>query len=350
MSNTFSALIVPATIAQEEVIRQLLLYVETVFLYAPSENNHLNLSPELQDFCQQYAPVPFGEFLTNFEQLMHDMTSHRTDYYGGRLSSLSAKASSVDEESVWRLIKRLSAGTADTAQQETLFQARLLLKLAELRDQEEKEITQTLTDLDARSQTLLHGLTNGDEDDASEIRGKISQNQQPAGDSLDKRLQAWAHLFMADPRREEHWLLAAPQEVLAILSEYATTSINETPALILSLPLPRMPLKSLNPSQYRSERTAWQTATHKCQILLRTAITTAARTGDLVERTAIEQDFQSHLKQFNDWSEGEQDSLDFWLLPLSLTRLFAKITRKTAAPTSAQSMGHCVVAVPRLNS
>lgn len=348
MPNTFiSPLIVPATIAQEDVIRQLLLYFEQVFLYAPTENIPPNLPPELNDLCQQYAPVPFGEFLANFEKLIRDMTSNRAEYYGGGLSSLSSKANSaIDEETVWRLIKRLSSGTTDTAQQETLFQARLLLKLAEIRDQEEQDIAQTLTALDAQGQALLHGLTHDDEDLDDKVDSVGCHNTRPSGDSLDKRLHAWAHLFLADPRREEHWLLAAPLDVLAVLNDYATTSLNQTPALILSLPLPRTPIIGLSPSQYRIERTEWQATTAKIQTIVHAALTTAAKTGDLVERTAIEEELHTHINQFKDWGKSAQDSLDFWLLPVSLPRLFAQITRRTEPPTTARTTPHCVVAVP----
>lgn len=350
MPNTFSTLIVPATIAQEDVIRQLLLYFEQVFLYTPTENNQQNLPPELNDLCQQYAPAPFGEFLTNFEKLIDDMTHNRAEYYGGGLSSLSSKArNTIDEESVWRLIKRLSSGTTNTAQQETLFQARLLLKLAEIRDQEEQEITQSLSSLDAQDQAMLRGLTYGEEEDTAELGVMASDNNQyPRGDSLDKRLQAWAHLFLADPRMEHHWLLAATPDVLSVLTDHATTSIDQKPALIISLPLPRASLMmGLSPAQYCVERSTWQAATAKCQSGVRTAVTSAATTGNLVESSAIEQEINSHLKQFKNWGTSEQDSLDFWLLPLSLPRLFAKICRRPEPPTTTETMAHCVVAVPR---
>lgn len=348
MPNTLSPLIVPATIAQEDIIRQLLLYCDTVFLYAPAENSHLDLPTELNPLCQQYAPVPFNELLTNFDQLIREMTTHRSEYYGGRLSSLSAQTSAVDEESVWRLIKRLNPGTINTAQQETLFQARLLLKLAEIRDQEEQDIVRTLASLDSQNLALLHGLTAGEDDDAAEIGSLLQHNQQQPEDYLNNRLKAWANLFLADPRMEDHWLLAAPQNILAVLTDYATTRINESPTLILSLPLPQTSLiMALSPAQYLDQRSAWQTATNECLALVRSAITTAAQTGDLIDRAALEQELHSQIKQLNNWGKSEQESLDFWLLPLSLPRLFAKIARKTEPSTTAQTLGHCVVAVPR---
>jgi len=350
MPNTFSPLIVPATMAQEGLVRQLLLYFETVFLYTPVERSHSGLPPEFSPLCQPYAPVPFGTSLANFEQLIRDMTSHRAEYYGGGLSSLSARANSIDEESVWRLIGQLAPGASDPARQDPLLQSRLLLRLAEIRDQEELEIARTLAAVDCQGMALLHGLTAGDDDDEAGIGGLISHPAQQSGDTLDQRLQAWAQLFLADPRMNEHWLLAATPETLAVLADHATTSITEAPTLAISLPLPGKSVYDSSPTQYLAQRQGWRTAAADCLTTLRETLLVAAASALPAQGSGLTQELEARLAGFHQWGAGGHDTLDLWLLPRSLPQVFARIAKRPPPAPGPLHHAYGVVAVPRMDS
>ncbi len=351
MTQNFSALILPATIPQEDSLRQLLLYFETIFLYSPMEEIADLLPAEFRPLCCHYAPVAFGDGLTNFKQLIRDMTKNRAEYYGGGLSSLSAKASAVDDESVWRLIRRLapqpatSATSDGSAHHETLLQARLLLKLAEVRALEEKEIEQALTEIDGQGQAMLHGLTEEDDEERAEIPALAHPDRRQTDDNLEKRLRAWAHLFLADPRRAQHWLLATTPEVLAILADHSTSKMNEGPNLVCSLPLPGSSLMGLSPAAYLREREAWRQEADDCLKALAIGLKDAATTGAFKTDDPLREQLAACHQKMPAWGGGPQATLDLYLLPVSLAGLFAKIAKVPVPESGASTLPHGLVAV-----
>ncbi len=347
MPHNFSTLLMPATIAREETIRQLLLYFETVFLYSPTEDPPPALAPEFAALCRHYAPAPFGKHLANFKQLIRDMTGHRAEYYGGGLSRLSAKTSAVDEESVWRLISRLSPQATGRTQDEALFQARLLLRLAEIRDQEEEEIEKTLTEIESQGQAMLHGLSEEDDDEHGELTALIRHERQAAGDTLEQRLRAWTRLFLADPRMGEHWLFATSPEVLAILTEHATTRLDEAPARLLSLPLPGATLMELAPADYLRERAAWRQETGTLLAALAVGLKQAATSGAFVPDDSIRAQLAACPQKMMARGNAPQATLDIHLLPVSLTALLAKIAKAPVPEAAAPPLPHGLVAVIR---
>lgn len=348
MPLNFSSLILPATIPQEESIRQLLLYFETIFLYSPTEDIGEQLPAELRSLCCHYAPVPFGDGLHNFQELLRDMTTNRAEYYGGGLSALSTKASAVDEESVWRLISRLSPQAANSAQHETLLQARLLLRLAEVRDQEEKEIERTLALIDGKSQAMLQGLTEGDEEESAEVPALAAlPDRQQSDDTLQKRLRAWAHLFLADNRMENHWLVSTTPEVLAILADHASRQMNEGPNRLLSLPLPGASIMDLTPEAYLQERRAWRQETSACLAALAVGLKGAAATGTFGVGGSLGEQLAACHQKMPSWGDEPQARLDLYLLPVSLAWLFAKIAKVEAQEAGSSILPHGLVAVIR---
>lgn len=344
MPDNFSALIPAATIAQEDTIRQLLVYLQRIFLYAPAEGEPLGLPAEFSDLCQRYAPVPFAEALGNFHTLIRDMTRHRAEYYGGGLSSLSAKTAAVDQESVWGLVKRLHPKTAaGHGADEPLLQARLLLKLAEVHEQEEREIAQALNGLAGKGLTMLQGLTSEDddaEDLAAELAALAHIHGHPGPDTLPLRLRAWARLFVHDPRQAEHWLLATTAEVFSLLTDYASVSLSDLPRPLLSLPLPGPALLELPPKAYLETRQAWQAANATPLSQLHAGLRALAYGGP-AQVDGLEATFRPPL-----WHEGTSGTLDCYLLPLSLPQLMRRLVGDTP-PTNVDrhQAPHGVVAV-----
>ncbi len=343
--DLLTTLIVPATIPQEDVVRQLLIYGAQVFLYAPSEETPTTLPAEFGPLCQHYAPAPLGADLANFHQLLRDMTSHRSEHYGGGLSRLSARASAVDEESVWRLISRLSPQAATRAGLEALVQARLLLALAEVRDQEEREIAETLAMIDGQGHAMLHGLGEEDDDEAEELRLVAGLNRPQASDTLDQRLWAWSQLFLADPRMIEHWLITTTPEVMAIITDLTTTRLDETPSRILSLPLPGASTMALAPALYLEERTAWQEQAAPSLAALAGFLKSAAQAGLSGETALLKEKWLACQQAVPSWPDTAFCTLDLYLLPCSLATLFAKIAKRTAPPVDPHPLPHGLVAV-----
>jgi hypothetical protein len=342
--NLLNALIVPATIPQEDAVRQLLIYGAQVFCYAPAEEAPSALPPEFNALCRHYAPAPLGADLDTFRQLVRDMTSHRAEYYGGGLSRLSTQASAVDEESVWRLISRLSPQAAAHAGREALVQARLLLTLAEVRDQEEREIAETLALIDGQGQAMLHGLS-AEDDDAEELRLLTGQGSRQASDTLDKRLWAWSHLFLTDPMLADHWLITTTPEVMAIINDLTTTHLDEPPTRLISLPLPGPSLMDLTPALYLQQRSAWQQQAAPSLALVADLLHSAAHSGLSGETKALQEQWLAGQQGVPPWPDSNGTSLDLFLLPCSLATLFAKMAKRAVPALERQPLAYGIVAV-----
>lgn len=346
MPLNFSTLILADTIPQEATLRQLLLYFETIFLYSPQEDIPERLPAALSHLYCHYAPVPFGDGLHNFQQLIRDMTNNRATYYGGGLSSLAAQANSVDEESVWRLVSRLSPMEGTNAAPDALLQARLLLKLAEVRAQEDQDIEQTLFEIDNQRQTMLQGLSNDDDNEDAKLAPLISLDRQPGDAHLEQRLRAWALLFLADRDMAKHWLLSTTPEVMAILADYATKTINEQPHLLLSLPLPGTAVvSSLTPEAYLLERRAWRQETSTGLAALAVGIKGSATTGTFSDAASILAQLTACHQKMSAWGGSPQARLELYLLPVSLAALLAKIAKVPVHDLRAASLPHGLVAV-----
>ncbi len=347
MSLNFSTLILPDTIPQEDSIRQLLLYFETIFLYSPSEDIPVRLPAEFSRLYRHYAPVPFGDTLPNFQQLVRDMTKNRAEFYGGGLSALSTRTNAVDEESVWRLVSRLSPQPTSNIQHETLLQARLLLKLAEVREQEENEIERTLTDIANQSRVMLQGLTDetGDEEEKDAISVLAYPDQQQSDNTLGKRLRAWAHLFVADERRADHWLVSTTPEMLASLIDFASTEMNESPNRLLSLPLPGASIIGLSPADYLLERRAWRQEASVSLAALALGLKGAVASGIFETSATIHTQLAACQRKMPAWGGKPQAHLELYLLPVPLGWLFAKIAKVPVHASEASALTHGLVAV-----
>ncbi len=330
MSLDFSALIAGVTITQEDVVRQLLLYCSRVISYRPVEGGADKLPAGLADLAPAYAPAPLGESLAKFQGLLADITRHRADY---RLGGIAALAAPVDQEGLGSLISGLRPSSAPAAQdEEALLQARLLLALAELHDQEEREIAVALAALEGQGQALLRRLAREDEEGELCLPGRPSAVPRPeTSQALASRLRAWALLFLADRRQADHWLLSASPEVWGLLADYASGPLGPGPGAVLSLPLPAaQALTGLPLADYRQVRDDWQSASQAPrQAILSGLLRLVA--GDRADfapaQAALVQLQQGHPL----WAEAPA-RLDFHLLPLSLADLMAKIARRPASP------------------
>ncbi len=324
MSLDFSALIAGVTITQEDAVRQLLLYCSRVITYRPVEGEADKLPAELVDLAPAYAPAPLGEALAKFQGLMADIIRHRADYRLGGLSALSAP---VDQEGLWSLISRLRPSSAPAAQdEEALLQARLLLALAELHDQEEREIAAALAAVEDQGQDLLRRLAREDEEGSIRLLPGLSA---AAPRPEASQMRAWALLFLADPRQADHWLLAASPEVWGLLADYASGPLGSGPVVVLSLPLPAATaLAGLSPADYRQVRDDWQSASQAPrQAILSGLLRLAA--GDRADFTPAQAELVKLQQGHPLWAETSA-RLDLHLLPLSLSDLMAKIARRPA--------------------
>lgn len=185
-----------------------------IHILQPIENMPLSEEQELvdtfikNDFCQGYTPCPLGENRERFIHLVNDIRNRKDDY-AAQLSHLTLAALSTSKkekkESRGDIISALmgshSVDTPAGLEAETeIWQARLVLKLAEILEKEEEELSQSLSILEDHEADILHNLQGGDdlEDEENPFADlqqlKKSLISQGAG-ATKNRLRSWARLY-----------------------------------------------------------------------------------------------------------------------------------------------------------
>ncbi len=206
-------------------------------------------------FCQVHTPCPLGDSRGRFLHLVGDIRDRKDDY-AAQLSSLTMAAMSAPrrqgDDTSQEIISSLRGDGEAKALQENeeavtllLWQARLVLKIAEILDLEEEEIAEQLALLDDRETDLFRQL-RGDEPEGSEdeeiplqelleIRDRINH---PSASVSRNRFRAWKQLFIAGDLPEwPIWTTSMPEAADILLEQYETAG--GRPALeIGSFPLP----------------------------------------------------------------------------------------------------------------
>ncbi|MFZ5766512.1 MAG: hypothetical protein ACOY4H_13080 [Thermodesulfobacteriota bacterium] len=248
--TSLNALFFPETSPEPEQLPQLLFFFDTIHHYQASEAPAAAPDP-WRHLCPGYPPLPFHEELPRFNQLIRELKGNEGEFYSGQLTAMASRFSDrPDETNVRSLISSLSGlGEPVTTQEdnrkkrekaEELWQARLLLKLAEILRQEERELAQEMAAVAAREQELFAALKGDDEDD-EELAIPVAQLHSFPASSIrpELLLKAWAKLFLADPRRAEHRIFVASREENAELLFEMNHSLNgRYPTRLLRLPLP----------------------------------------------------------------------------------------------------------------
>lgn len=193
-----------------------------------------------------------------FLHLLHDIRNRKDNYVEQlsylSLASLSAPASRGDGSKL-TIISSLLQGMeqdADAANEQerlALWQARLVLKIAEVLDQEEEELALQLATIDDQEIDLFRRLQgemreSGDEDIAEEedpfielLELKQKMNQ-PRPGMIKNRLRAWSRLFLSGPM-PNFWLWTTRrQEAADILLEQYERESGHSPIELLQIDLP----------------------------------------------------------------------------------------------------------------
>lgn len=162
--TSLTALFFPETSPEPEQLPQLLFFFDTIHHYQASEEPAAAPDP-WRHLCPGYPPLPFHEELPRFTQLIRELKGNEGEFYSGQLTAMASRFSDrPDETNVRSLISSLSGPGEPVAAQEDkrkqrekreeLWQARLLLKLAEILRQEERELAQEMAAVAAREQEL----------------------------------------------------------------------------------------------------------------------------------------------------------------------------------------------------
>ena len=223
----------------------------------PVENVELAEDANLADsfikngFCQGYTPKPLGEDRDRFLRLLGDI-QNRKDDYAAQLSSLTIAAmSGADKNQVESrndIISSLLTGQDSTKKEKEddtsdLWRARLILKLAEMLDREEEELSRNLSileDYEAEILQELQGAEGEDEDNPFADLQQLNRNMvsQRTG-AVRNRLNAWKQLTeKAQLTEDVEVFITDSDDAAGLLLEAFHECENNMPEALFSLALP----------------------------------------------------------------------------------------------------------------
>lgn len=254
--NTLDTLYFPDTALTTDRQFPLFLLFSTVHLIRPvepadkSEENSMDTFMDHQ-FCQAHTPHPLGKDRDRFLYLINDIKNRKDDYAAQlshiTLASMTEKRGKSDpskNEIMSSLLGKPVSSSNDAAEkmQESLWQARLVLKIGEILDLEEEEVAQALIHLE-ESETDLFDKLKGKDSDAAEtlyeelvnIKSKLNM---PRAGSMVNRLLAWFKLTQGSELPTCPVWTTTRQEVADILFEKYENNKGSAPILIAEVELP----------------------------------------------------------------------------------------------------------------
>ena len=256
--NSLNTLYFPGTDIYS--IRQypVFLLFQKIHLIKPVEKDPKDSDEESTDsfiksgFCQVHTPCPLGENRDRFLHLVEDIRNRKDDY-AAQLSSLilasKSGPSAMDEDSEQAIINSLftpkdrQAESLQTKKEEKLWQARLVLAIGEILDQEEEEIARNLAMLEDDQAGLfkeLHGNIEAIEEDNpfAELSQLESNLSAASSGNIKKRFNGWKTLFLEGDMQECEVFLTTSQDAGDLLLESYEKKTNQPAPLIAGLELP----------------------------------------------------------------------------------------------------------------
>ncbi len=256
--NSLNTLYFPGT--EIFSIRQypIFLLFQKINLIKPVEEDPAHPGEESSDsfiksgFCQVHTPCPLDENRKKFLALVEDIRNRKDDY-AAQLSSLilASKSGSAggDEESERSIInslftpKELQVKSQVAAKEEKLWQARLILAIGEILDQEEEEIARNLAVFEDDQAGLfkeLHGdLEEVEEDNPFAELCQLESNLNAVNTgNIKKRFNGWKTLFLESDMQQCELFLTTNQDAGELLLEAYEKATNLPAPLVANLELP----------------------------------------------------------------------------------------------------------------
>ena len=203
--NTTLACVFPQTLPDADSIFPLLQVFDGVVHLQAVENEPLETESAYLRQCLEsgrlspFAPIPLGEDRQRFLALVEDMRRHGADYIA-QLSMLTVaglqRSDQVESSQalVTDLLKRSDIRSREE-EQVRLWQARLMLKLAEWHDRQQADIATALGEISSRQESLLHQLREED-DESFALTAEIAGHSRGEETMQRNRLKAWVRLAL----------------------------------------------------------------------------------------------------------------------------------------------------------
>jgi hypothetical protein len=201
--------------------------------------------------CRPHVPVPLADDRDRFTRLIQDIRERKDDY-AAQLSALtmaaiSAKKEQNGGEERYQIISSLlgskvADGSADRDEQVDLWQARLVLAIAEILKIEKEDLLQEMQLLNAQEIEMLRSLQGEtgteDEDPFAELQRIKASLDDARPREVKIRFQSWLLLMKQAPLPDFRlWLASSPEAADELFNEFDKR--NEGPPLpILELKIP----------------------------------------------------------------------------------------------------------------
>ncbi|MEE4242544.1 MAG: hypothetical protein V2I36_13845, partial [Desulfopila sp.] len=252
--NTLETLYFPDTALLSDRQLPLFLFFSRVNIVQLLEKQDAP-SGRLQDtfmdsaFCQGHTPHPLAGDKERFLYLINDIKNRKDDYAAQlshiTLASLSEKKTN-ENESRGQILSSLLGRQSDKNDQErinSLWQARLVLAIAEILDGEEEDVACELAFLEDSEADIFNSLKGSDEDteiaalqhDLGRVTAKLNR---PRFESVQKRLRAWFHFTQNSVLPSVPVWSTSREEVADILFENHEKKLSRLPEHIADILLP----------------------------------------------------------------------------------------------------------------
>jgi hypothetical protein len=283
MGPISAALLFPETEPSAYNIASLLFFFKSISFYLPTEADTADKSLVnlFGNLCNAYVPAPLGADLTRFNRLLREMEISSPDELARLFSAAKAPLTTGqirdrDETSTGSVFSALQSDTEKkiTAEfKERLWQSRLILKLAEILDRRDREVTQGMARVALSEQRVfasLEGISDMDAEDLATLPDleKLMQKRdtQHVTTGVTRgasallaplRIKAWAELFLADASLQRPSVLVAANAACgSILLDGCEETSGMIPYIIFTLSLPIFPF----PADERSAKKSYMQA------------------------------------------------------------------------------------------
>lgn len=182
--------------------------------------------------CQAHTPCPLGENRDRFLHLIRDIRNRKDDYAAQlsnlTVAALSEKKSSIDDTS-GGIVSSLLGTSFVQPEEETdldvaLWQARLLLKIAEQLDRDEEEVAMQMALLDDEEDGLFKTLQGEMDEEEETLFGELlqlkSRMARPPAGSIINRLKAWSKIYSCASIEPQVWLTQMEEAADSLLEKY----------------------------------------------------------------------------------------------------------------------------------
>lgn len=249
-----SVVVFPDSVPAARVLIPLVLVFEPVVYCQPVENDDSRetlsaLCREMVErtHCRLLAPAPLGINRERFLRLVRDIRERRDDYTAQlghvSLASISTGGKPGAESRSSILSSLLSGHGIDSAgreqREQLLWQARLIMKLAEQFEADQLKIVEEMDAIRAREQNLFAGLRQEDGSPFS-LTGKLTSLVSNTGNMQRFRLKAWARLCAFGPSSSagERFFVTTDPDAVDRLGEECERRSGSRPAPFLTMLLP----------------------------------------------------------------------------------------------------------------